>query len=989
MLHAAKREITVVYVRYGILGSTLVSGAPIGPRQVRTVLAVLLSQPNQPVSTEALAGELWPGSAPGSSDAVLQGRVSTLRKVLCPDLPARSPRQVIRTRQGSYTLILDEGELDAAEFSRLVEAGQRAAAQGDLVEAGRHLRDGLRLWRGPALQDTGRGPVLSAYAGVLEQQKLAALEQRFEVDIALGRLSEAIGGLTEQLSQDPTQENFAALLIEALVAAGRGAAARDVFDSTRAALERVGLVPGTRLYLAREQLQPEPQAPAITRPTTCPAEVPAQLPDFTGRGELLEQIRSALTGRGPRLVVLSGPGGVGKSTLAVRAAHLLRREFPGGQVVADLTSEPGRPSEVLRRFLLSIGVAEDAIPHGFVERQQLWRSRTADAKVLALLDDARDEAQVRALLPAGADCGVLVTSRRRMLGLAGAKTIAVEAFDQDESWELLSGIVGEQRIAAEPGSARKLVELCAGLPLAVRIVGAKLAARPHETVEELALRIGAGRGRLAELRAGDLDVRATIEVSYAECTEGTRRALRLLGAIRLPAVSRSALACLLDTPEETGADVAEALVEAQLLQVRGRDELGQLRYQPHDLIAEFAAEKARGEEPAGVLDAALDRMLDGYLAAGRCGGERHNPASWCAAEADNVFAVTRAAVERGWWERGWRLADSFAEVAKVRPGSASARNVTVLALRAARRSGDLRAEAISLRRLGELQWQQVKVASAVRYLGAAAQRFRGLDDGAELARTLVVEADVLAETGRVGQARDRLSTALEAAKQADDQRVHAAALDQLGGLHSDAGDFAEAQRCFVEALQLAREAGDLRGIVAIRKRLADVLRRAGRLDQAAELLAEALAGARETGDAHWEAHVLRSLGEVQRYFGDTGPARGSLARSLELFTEHGHRHAAAYSLRSLADLQAQVREYEQAGEALERCRTIFDALGDRRGQAYTLRSLGGLCVRTGRWVQAERSLRAALTIFDELSMRWFSQDAARALAQTRNWSSAS
>ncbi|WP_092529842.1 ATP-binding protein [Amycolatopsis arida] len=969
----------------------LVDGSPIGPRQVRTVLAVLLSKANQPVTTETLAGELWSGRVPESAGAVLQGRVSTLRKLCCPGVPARSPEQVIRTRQGCYTLVLGDDELDATEFLRRTEAGQRAAARGDLAEASRQLRAGLALWRGSALQDTGRGPLLSGYAGLLEQRRLAALEQRFEVDIALGEVTEAISGLTERLTADPTQENFAALLIEALVTAGRGVAAREVFDRTAAALEAAGVPMNARLRQAGARLRAD-ASPLTARPAVVPAspaQVPAQLADFTGRGELLERIRGALTGRGPRLVALSGPGGIGKSTLAVRTAHLLRREFCDGQLVADLTSEPGQPAEVLRRFLLSIGVAEDAVPHGFVERQQLWRSRTADARVLVLLDDARDEAQVRALLPAGADCGVLVTSRRRMLGLAGVKTIQVGGFAEDESWQLLAGIVGTDRVAAEPEAARRLLELCAGLPLAVRIVGAKLAARPHETLEELGARIRAGRSRLAEMRAGDLDVRATIEVSYAECAVPTRRALRLLGEVRLPAISRPAVARLLGVPTEVGAEVAESLVEAQMSQVTGRDGFGTVRYQLHDLIAEFAREKAESDGSVAELEAGLAGLLDHYLEAMRTGRAAREPAPWCQVEADNVLAVVQAAVRRRWWSRAWQVAETFAERATVCPGLAAARYVTVLAVWAARRGGDLRAEAVSMRRLGELHWQQLKVSSAVRYLTAAAERFRRLDDRVELARTLVVESDVLVETGQVRRARELLQRAIEVAAGAGDDRVHATALDELAGVLADAGEFASADRCFAEALRLSRGAGDERTVIAVLKRRADVLRRAGRYDRAAALLEEALAGARRTGDRHWEAHALRSLGEVQRYTGDTAAARASLTRSLELFTEHGHAHAAAFTLRCLADLDAQVHDYDTAAESLERCRQVFETLGDRRGQAYTLRSLGALCVRTGRWDEAERALCSAKDIFDRLSMKWFSQDVARALVQTRTWSSAS
>lgn len=965
-------------MRYNILGSMLAGGQPVGPRQVRTVLGVLLSHANQPVTTHVLAGELWPGRAPDTSAAVLQGRVSSLRKLLCPDLPARSPEHVIRSRQGCYQLALGDDELDAAEFLRLAEAGERAATLGGFAEARRSLRGAVRLWRGPALQDAGGGSVLASYAAMLEQRRLAALEKLFEVDIALGEFGEAISGLTEHLSNDPTQENFAALLVEALQLAGRTAAAREVLEQTHTALESRGMPVGTRLRQAGDRLHREPPAPDTH---TRPAQVPAQLVDFTGRAELLERIRTELGGRGPRLVTLTGPGGVGKSTLAVHAAHQLRRDFLDGQVVAELAAESSRPGEVLHRFLRAIGVPEEAIPHGFVERQQLWRSHTADARILVLLDDARDEAQVRALQPAGTGCGVLVTSRRRMLGLGGATTIPVEAFADEESAQLLANMIGAQRVAAEPEAARRLLALCAGLPLAVRIVGAKLAARPHEQIEELVGRIRTRQSRLSELRAGDLDVRATIELSYQECTEPARRALRLLGAVRLPAISRLAVASLLSAPAEFGGEIAESLVDAQLLRVQGRDAFGNLRYQLHDLIAEFAVEKLARTGDAAELDSGLTGLIDHYLAVPTA----QRSADWWMLEADNVLAVARTALRRRWWERAERLGESFAEPARMCPGTAAARELTVVVMWAARQRGDPHAEAVALRRLGELHWNQVKVGSAVRYLTMAAGRFRDLGARGELARTLVVEADVLVETGQVDTARERLTEAITVAERIGDVRLHAEALDELAGLLADAGEFAAADDCFGTALRLARSAGDERTAIMVLKRRADVLRRLGRCDEATALLEESLLGARRTGDRHWEAHALRSLGEVQRFVGDTDAARHSLTRSLELFTQHGHRHAAAYSRRSLADLHAQLHEYERASEALEECREVFEALHDRRGQAYTLRSLGALGVRTHRWTQAERSLRAAQRIFDELSMRWFSQDVARALAQTRHW----
>ncbi|TCP57099.1 DNA-binding SARP family transcriptional activator [Tamaricihabitans halophyticus] len=974
-------------MRYSILGSMLVDGAPVDPRQVRTVLAVLLSQANQPVTTQTIAGELWRGSKPESSAAVLQGRVSTLRKLLCPDLPARSSAHVLRTRHGCYTLHVTEGELDATEFLRLADAGEAAASAGDPETASTQLHAALELWRGPALQDVGDGPVLLSYASMLEQRRITAEESLFAADIARGDLNYAISGLTERLNQDATQENFAALLIEALVAAGRSRAARETLDATRSALRAADLPIGRRLHTAAERLRAESTPLASLTPEhSAPAQVPARLADFTGREQLLARIHTELTGPGPRIVALSGPGGVGKSTAAIQAAHHLRHEFPDGQLVAELATEPGKPSEVLRRFLLAIGISAEAIPHDFVERRQLWLSRTADTQLLILLDDARDEAQIRALLPSGNACGVLVTSRRRILGLSGASSIQVDAFAEPEASQLLANIVGEGRLAAEPVAASQLLARCAGLPLAVRIVGAKLAARPHETLSELLARIRAARSQLAELRAGDLDVYATIELSYTECAEPTRATLRHLGGLHLPSITRTTVAVLLGLDDAAGAEATEALVDAQLLNVAGRDAHGQVRYNLHDLIAEFAAEQASRD--TAELDAGLRRLIEHYLATARQAHQIHDPAQWWTTEGGNVLAVVRAALRREWWQLGWQLANAVAELANVCPGSADSRNLTVLALWAARHRADAHAEAVSLRRLGERHWNQLKTPSAVRYLTTAARRFQDLDQPGELARTLALEADVLAETGRVGEARERLQRAIKAAEEAGDNCAHATALDGMAGLLSDACEFDSAEACFTTALRLASAAHDQRATIAIRKRHADMLRRVGRGDDAAELLHRALADARATGDRHWEAHVLRSLGELQRFTGDIAAARENLTRSLELFTEHGHRHATAYSLRSLGDLHAQLHEYPEADEALSRGWEIFEALRDRRGQAYTLRSIGALRVRTGCLAEAEAALSRAQRIVDELSLRWHSQDVSKALAQTRHWSRA-
>ncbi|WP_020499915.1 AfsR/SARP family transcriptional regulator [Sciscionella marina] len=969
-------------MRYRLLGPLTLDDAPLEHRRQRTVLAALLVHAGKPVPLAALIDELW-SDPPESAQVMVQMCISELRKSLAPGVAARDPGQVLRGRRGGYTLDVPGGELDQTRFLRLAEHGNRLACEGRADEASAVLHDALDLWRGAPLADVDGGPALSAHAAWLANLRTVAMERAARVDFELGRYAEVIAMLQVEVLTDPAQEALAAHLVKALAATGRRGEAANVFEQVRFALdEQLGVRPGNELIDALRSIEP------ANRPSDPPAaQLPPQLGDFTGRRDLLADIHALFEETdGPRVLVLCGQGGIGKTTLAVRAAHLLRERFPGGQLAANLREDGSRIHETLARFLRALGVDEYRLPADHTERRQLWRSHTARAEVLVLLDDAANEAQVRELLPTGSRCAAIVTSRRRLLGLEGARTIEVPELPGQDAAELLDNLVGAHRVAAEPGQAERLLALCAGLPLAVRIVGATLAAAAHEPIRELADRIADRHRNLLRLRAGDLDVRATLEVGIAECDAAARRALCLLGAFRFATFTAWTVAALTDTPESEATDILRGLVTAQLVQAAGRDRLGSTRYRMHELIAACCAERADAAE----VDAALDRICAGYLLlaglarrtlrrgwfppdepdAAPESATAHavveNPGGWCREELANLIAVIGMAFERGWWSLTAQLSGAFAGIAEPRPGSVETRQVTILGLVAARQSGDQGAEARSLCALGDLRWDIGQAKVALPCYSLAIRRFEASDDRPSAARVLLARSEVLLDLGRLGEVRADLHAAMHILEREGDRLWYAQALRQLGSLLFDIGEIDEALRLYQEGRQLILRHGTRHELARASKTLADIHSWHGDHAEAERLLAESFDIATELADRHWRAHVLRSIGNLRRREGRLTEADKALGESLTLFEELQHSHARAYTLRWIGELRLDQGDPVGAEQQFLACQTLCYASGDRRGQGYARYGLGKCRLACGEIEAGNHLLHSAARIFGAL-----------------------
>ncbi|MCX5066827.1 NB-ARC domain-containing protein [Micromonospora lupini] len=590
-------------MRFRILGPLEISGAghtlTVTAARQRVVLSTLLLDANCVVSTAQLADALWDDAPPTTARGQVQICVSALRKTLTRlGLPDR-----IVTRPPGYLIEVADGDLDLHYFDRLVLAGQQALAESRLDDAAEALSGALALWRGTALAGV-ESQALRAAATRLDERRLAVTEDWLDVELHRGRHQHVVGELRELVATHPLRERLHAQHMRALSGAGRPAEALAAYRSARRVfLDELGLEPGGELRRLERAILTDARAdePADDVPVSPPVPrlLPADPAELSGRDRPLAVLREALAGNDGAavpLVAISGPVGVGKSTVAVRAAHALAPAYPDGQLYLNLLDPDGRPvapAAALERFLRALGLSGDTVPAGLDERAELYRDRIAGRRVLVVLDDVTHERQVLPLLPGASGAGVLVTSRRRLTGLTGARAVHLDPLDIEDSVRLLATALGPPRLAADPAAARALARLCDGLPLALRIAAARLAARPHWTMAHLADRLRDEARRLDELAFGGLDVRARLATSYAALSPAARLLFRSLGALPdadlpLPLAGR-----LPGVRDEIVEDALEELVDAQLVEV-GVDPT---RYRLAGLVRLYAAERLAGDEP--------------------------------------------------------------------------------------------------------------------------------------------------------------------------------------------------------------------------------------------------------------------------------------------------------------------------------------------------------------------------------------------------------
>lgn len=580
----------------------------LGAPQQRAILGILLLRGGMPASPDQLIAAVWGPTAPRAAVGMVRSYVSRLRRVLDQG-QASVTSSVIESVGGGYAL--RAGSLDLTDFGHQLALAREARRAGDAAAAAAALRTALDLWRGTPLAGVN-GDYAEFERTRLVQLRLTAVEDLAAADLDSGRHVEAAAELADVIADQPLRERPRELLMLALYRAGRQADALGVFaDIARLLADELGLDPGPdlremqRRILASDPALFAPAAPAPATPGRRPTQLPPDLPDFVGRGDLVGQIDTALTGTGVPVVGIEGLAGAGKTTLATHVGHMVAARFPDGQLFVDL----GVPGEPISALLRGIGVPDSGLPESFSERVALWRTLTTGRRLLVVLDDARDAEQVRPLLPGSGGAAVVVTSRRRLYGLSAARWVLVGGLSEDAAVMLLSRLIGADRVRAEEPAARVLLATTAGLPQVIHAVGARLAARPEWTIAVARERLGPpGPGALVQPpECGAIE--RPYESALSELSPAQARAFRLLAVPDGPDISLAAAAVALDLSMGETAILLESLVDVHLLEVRGLD-----RYFFHGPVHAFARGRALADDGPDVTQALLTRLVRFYSA---------------------------------------------------------------------------------------------------------------------------------------------------------------------------------------------------------------------------------------------------------------------------------------------------------------------------------------------------------------------------------------
>ncbi|MFJ8598446.1 BTAD domain-containing putative transcriptional regulator [Streptomyces shenzhenensis] len=945
-------------LRFGVLGPVrawhgeepLSTGSP----QQRALLAALLLREGRTATAPELIDAVWGTEPPLQALAAIRTYASRLRKALGPG--------VLVSESGGYAVRgLGEGALDLAVAQDLVTEAEQARNAGDLCRARDVLNRVLALWDGEPLAGVP-GPYADTQRVRLDEWRLQLLESRLDMDLEQGCHAEAVSELTALTAAHPLRERLRELLMLALYRSGRQAEALAVYADTRRLLaEELGVDPRPGLRdLQQRILQADPALAGPSAPLAEPAPVPvrpAQLPatvaDFTGRASFVTELSQILAsaseaeGRVMAVSALAGIGGVGKTTLAVHVAHRARAAFPDGQLYVDLQGAGPRaaePETVLGSFLRALGTADAAIPDSLADRAALYRSLLDGRRVLVLLDNARDAAQVRPLLPGTEGCAALVTSRMRMVDLAGAHLVDLDVMSPDEALALFTKIVGAERVAAERKAALDVVAACGFLPLAIRIAASRLASRRTWTVSVLAAKLADERRRLDELQAGDLAVKATFELGYGQLEPAQARAFRLLGLADGPDISLAAAAAVLDLPPEATEDLLESLVDTSLLESAAPG-----RYRFHDLVRLYARACAeRDEHPPSERTAAMSRLLDFYLAttAGVYAIERPGDRL-----VDDLAATEHPGLRftEGTAALDWLYSEAAPLLACVRQCAGTER---------LRRGVDLLWAAKDLTESGANSHQYETTARAM------CEATQASGDARAEGRARTVLTDVLLVSGRIQQAEEEARVAMELAESERDSTVVSWVANNRGLICLHQGRFQDGKVLFDRAIAGLRAAENRPFEATALGNLSRAHLGMGNIVRAVEIAERGVAAHSEIGRTVRLANSHFALGVALTRAGRHKEALNQFSEALGIFRNHRQRLWEGTTNFRIAEVHLAAQRPAQAAQHAEQALALGCIGGDRmRGNVLTL--LGRALAALSQVDRANACWREALNLHEQ------------------------
>jgi DNA-binding SARP family transcriptional activator/tetratricopeptide (TPR) repeat protein len=989
-------------VRFGVLGPLqVVDGAgevrAVSAAKQRVVLAALLLSGGSMVSAAGLAEALWDTGPPPNAPAAMRTYVMRLRRALGP-----AGARITGRPSGWAVDLRRPEELDLSEVDHLARAARAAAEAGEWGQVSSSLAQALGLWRGEPLVDIPSSALARREIPRLAELWLQLTEARIDADLRLGRHGAVVAELRRLAAEHPLREHIRVQLMLACCRCGDQAAALEIYrDARRTLVDELGVEPGRELQEMHQKiLAADPDlalGPAVRQrivsgqwpagpprvsgpaeedkgqarlpdegddaaglarspaaglpllPSVVPRQLPASVRHFAGRAEELERLSAlaADVADQPSTAVISaigGMAGVGKTALALHFAHQVAGRFPDGQLYVDLRGfDPhGRPvqaAEAIGGFVAALGVDPRDIPADLDARAGLYRSLLAGRRMLVVLDNAYEAAQVRPLLPGSGGCLVLVTSRNQLAGLAaaeGALLVTLDVLAHDDAISLLAARVGAGRVAGELTAAAEIINLCGRLPLALAIAAARAAARPAHPLAALAAELREADGRLDALDADETvaSTRAVFSWSYRHLTGEAARMLRLLGIHPGPDISAAAAASMAAIPLKQARHTLRVLAAANLI-----TEYLPGRYALHDLLRAYAAEQARAVRHTEDHPTAIRRMLDHYLHTANtadlmtsqmtlwerdpvalgvpCPGvspegfaARDQALAWFDAEHAVLVKVTGQAAGTGFDAHAWQLARSLVVFFRLRGRWHDLVATQRIALAAARRLRDQGAQAGVHCDLGFALGEAGQFRQAHAHLGRALRIFQLVGDLDGAGRARICAGIVLSQQGRD---REALASTLailhppSADKYPADKAItrgrQAAVLNNVGWFHARLGELDQARINCQRALELFRDVGNRYGEAVALDSLAYVYHQAGDQAQAIGHYRRAADQLRQLGALHELAHVLGRLADTCQAAADTAGARAAWQQAIQVL--EGMQHPAAQeTLAKLRQLEA-------------------------------------------------------------------------------------
>ncbi|REH28630.1 DNA-binding SARP family transcriptional activator [Kutzneria buriramensis] len=905
----------------------------LGPPRQLAVLALLAARAGQAVAREEIIAGVWGDDQPSSAENSVHTYVSGLRRIIEPARANRQPGQILVSHDSAYELRLPREAIDVWEFSGRLDDADRRWRSGEFDTSLELLNTALGLWRGPAFSGIP-GPFAETEQLRYEELRLTAVERRGEVLLALGQHDQLVTDLQRLTREYPLRERARHLLMRALYRCDRQADALAEFqDARRSLVDELGVEPGHALQALHAQIlradpaldlaAAEGAATVVGKSTLAlPSQLPRRVATFTGRKHELGRLHDLLDevvddSEDPLpIVLITGPAGVGKTSFAVHFAHAVARRFDGQIYINlhgfDRERASAASADVLGSLLATLGVGSARIPAGLENLIALYRSTTADKRLLLVLDNAASAEQVRPLLPGGTGCAVIVTSRSRLGGLVardGAHPVVLAPLHPTESVDLLAGVIGRQRVDAEPAAAARIAELCGGLPLAVRIAAERIATRAHVLLADVAEDLGEEAGRLDVLTVrGDDETtaRTVFSWSYRHLDAKAAQCFRLLGLHPGVEFGVGVVAAMLDLAAPQTREQLDALASVHLV-----EEVRHGRYRLHDLVRLYANELSQTEDNDSARTDAIGRLLGWYLtmaerasnvlapwqdlagADGQLAGlwqfrQYDEVRAWFDAELTSLVAAAELAMNSGCPEFGWRIPlAEFYYLHIVKNWTLWVRTYEV-ALRAAQAAGDPYGEAWMHHGLSVAEHGRGNLDSALDHSRRALDIRRAIGD-------------------RDGEAWS----------------LHAMGLAELGRHH-----FADAAQLFGQSIEIRDELNDAYGKAVTQIFLAETVHLRGDTESAIKLAEAALTIFTELGTAHGQGHALNLLGCAYTVRQDHDKAADSYRRALRVCREAGDEHGEGDALRGLGKLMAAVGANDEAREYLTQALSILQRRDD-------------------------------------------------------------